>query len=127
MTEGTLKRSLVPAVLLTASLLLIVFGQLMAKHGASLVADGFERWPVALPFIAMAYMALLTRGLLWVVVLRRLALSVAYPVIALSYVLILGASRLIYGEPIGALKAAGAALIIAGVTVLGLAKFRAMS
>lgn len=124
-SEPAHRRNVMHAVLLVVSLLLVVVGQLTAKYGAGILHDGFERWPVALPFLALAYGALLTRGLVWIVVLRRVALSVAFPVIALSYVAILGASRVIFGEQIGALKIIGAFLIIAGVSVLGVAKLKA--
>jgi len=105
-------------------LALLVAGQLTAKQGASYIGDGWEQWRGALPFLVVAYGALLTRGVLWILVLRKVALSLAYPILALAYVVILVASRFLFGEPLGVLKLGGALLIVGGVTLLGFAKLR---
>ncbi len=116
------KRGLSAVALLLAILALLVIGQLTAKQGASYVADGWEQWRAGLPFLLVAYTALMTRGLLWILVLRRVQLSLAYPILATAYVVIIVASRFLFDEPLGLLQVGGALLIVAGVTLLGLAK-----
>jgi multidrug transporter EmrE-like cation transporter len=105
-------------------LTLMVMGQLLAKHGAAILSRGWDEWRAAAPFLVLAYAALFSRGLLWVLVLRRVALSLAYPVMALAYVAVLGASWVLYDDAIGPMKVVGALFIVAGVVVLGLCKMR---
>ncbi len=57
--------------------------------------------------------------LLLVLALREGELSLLYPVISLTYVWVTLASMVWLGERVGGLKAAGIAVIIAGVALLG--------
>ena len=57
--------------------------------------------------------------LTWLAVLGRLRLSVAFPFLGLSYVLMLPAARLLYREPISWIQVAGAALVCGGVVLIG--------
>ncbi|MBN1122725.1 MAG: EamA family transporter [Anaerolineae bacterium] len=56
----------------------------------------------------------------WLVVLSRVELNVAYPVLALSYVFIPIAGMLFFGETVTPLRWLGIAIILAGVVVVGL-------
>ncbi len=118
------QRWIVPGALIAVSLALIVLGQLTAKQGASILASGWDHLSAAAPFLLIAYTALFTRGVIWVLVLRRVALSLAYPMLALAYVVILAASNLLFHEPLGLMKIAGAALIVLGVTLIGFFKLK---
>lgn len=113
-----------PALLIAIILTLIVIGQLMAKQGALILAENWDRFWAAAPYLIVAYSALMTRGVLWILVLRKLSLTLAYPTIALSYVAIMGASYFLFNEPVGVMKILGAALVVAGVTMIGLSKLR---
>ncbi len=55
----------------------------------------------------------------WLAVLSRLSLSVAYPFLSFSYVLMLFAARLLYHEEITWPKLLGVALVCAGVILVG--------
>ncbi|MGO4440750.1 permease [Rhizobium sp. RAF56] len=55
----------------------------------------------------------------WTVVLGRVPLSIAFPIMALSYVAIVFAGRLIFKENINLRHAAGVACIAAGVACVG--------
>jgi len=55
----------------------------------------------------------------WMYVLGRMQLSAAFPMTALSYVLVIAASRFLFGEPFTLLQVCGSALIMAGVFMLG--------
>jgi drug/metabolite transporter (DMT)-like permease len=57
---------------------------------------------------------------LWLIVLSRLELSKAYPILALSYCLVALASWAIFGEPISPLRWAGTAVICLGVVMIGI-------
>ena len=56
----------------------------------------------------------------WMVVLSRVELNVAYPVMALSYVLIPIAGTLFFNETVTPLRWLGIAILLAGVVVVGL-------
>jgi multidrug transporter EmrE-like cation transporter len=56
----------------------------------------------------------------WMVVLSRVELNVAYPVLAVSYVLIPIAGVLFFNETITPLRWLGIAIVLAGVVVVGL-------
>ena len=57
--------------------------------------------------------------LVWIPILRNTALSNAFPVTAIVYIGVMGASWLIFAEPIGWLKILGSAIILVGILVLG--------
>jgi drug/metabolite transporter (DMT)-like permease len=58
-------------------------------------------------------------AVVWMAVLSRLSLSLAYPLLSLSYVLMLFAARWLYREPITWPKLAGVILVCCGVALLG--------
>ena len=58
-------------------------------------------------------------AVVWFEVLSRLSLSVAYPFLGFSYVLMLVATRLLYHEPVPLPRLLGALLISAGVILVG--------
>ncbi|GAB4261259.1 EamA family transporter [Thermincola ferriacetica] len=94
--------------LILLSLFLMVFGQIMSKMGSS-----YES--LFNVFVVVGYAALLLRGLVWLFILKRLPVSFAYPMMSLSFVLILVASYFVFGEAITLYKLLGSLLIIAGV------------
>lgn len=57
---------------------------------------------------------------LWLAVLSRMPLSLAYPLVALAIVLVLIASSALLGETLPPLRLAGSALIVLGVILIGL-------
>jgi drug/metabolite transporter (DMT)-like permease len=56
----------------------------------------------------------------WLVVLSHVPLSVAYPVVGLSYILIVGFSRFVLHESVPVLRWAGVLIVAAGIGVIGL-------
>jgi drug/metabolite transporter (DMT)-like permease len=57
-------------------------------------------------------------ALAWILVLTRLDLSLAYPFLALNFVLIAVVSRLLLGETIPAMRWGGIAVICLGILVI---------
>jgi undecaprenyl phosphate-alpha-L-ara4N flippase subunit ArnF len=80
----------------------------LAAHGGAVAA--------VLAGLACYGVSMLT----WAVALRRLPLSVAYPLLSLSYVLVYLAAGLIpaFAERLSATRTLGVLLIVCGVTVL---------
>jgi len=59
-------------------------------------------------------------ALVWLVVLARISLSAAYPLVALGIVITTTAGVLFFGENVSLLKSAGVVLIVAGVVAIAL-------
>ncbi len=76
----------------------------------SMVAQSVRFWAATLSL-------LLTFGI-WMLVLRRSRLSIAFPVTALTFIGVIGGSRLLFGELIEPIQYAGMALIVGGVALL---------
>lgn len=87
-----------------------------------------DRWRRAFPGIAVAlssvwlWLALACLGgglVLWLLVLQRLDVGIAYPMLALNFVLITLAGRFVFKEPVDRRHWLGLALILLGVVLLG--------
>ena len=110
------------AVLVSVSL--AVVGQLLLKMGMlrmgrfslniSTIIQQYARILVN-PFIIAGIISFALSMLVWLYVLSRLELSVAYPFAALTYVLILLASHFLLKETITPLKIMGVAVIVIGI------------
>jgi multidrug transporter EmrE-like cation transporter len=73
------------------------------------------------PFVVIGLLCFGLSALLWLLVLSRIPLSSAYPMVSLGIVITVLAGRFWFGEPISFLKAAGVAFIVAGVVAVGAA------
>ncbi len=58
-------------------------------------------------------------ALFWLVVLSHVPLSVAYPVVGLSYVIIVGFSRFVLHEHVPVMRWAGVVIVGLGIAVIG--------
>lgn len=58
-------------------------------------------------------------ALFWLVVLSRVPLSLAYPLVGISYILIVAFARLFLGESVPPLRWAGVAIVAAGIAIVG--------
>ena len=117
-------------IVLTTSILLATAGQLLLKTGMRRVGEisdiataggvialigkvlGTWQVPVGLAVFALS-------AVFWLVALSRVPLSTAYPVVALSYVLILGFSVLVLHERPSPVVWVGALLIMVGIALIG--------
>lgn len=95
-------------------------GQVGLKYGAMRLPDTGSLWEKATAawplFAGLALYGVST--LLWIYALRTVALSYAYPLISLGYVLVFIASYFIFQEPIGLLRLAGLVLILSGIVLV---------
>lgn len=57
-------------------------------------------------------------AVMWLLVLTRLDVSVAYPLVSLGFVVTIVAGALLMSEPLNMIRLAAAGLIVAGVTLL---------
>ena len=65
-------------------------------------------------------------SIFWLVVLSRVPLSVAYPFVVISYIIIVLLSRLVLHEHVPALRWAGVFVVATGIAIIGLS-FRGLS
>ena len=113
--------------LIVITVLLTSFGQLILKWRLNSFVHYPEDWLAKLIFIfsllldrfvilsfALAFLASLT----WIAALTKFELSVAYPYMSLSFVLVLLFGYLWLGESISAHKISGTILIVIGVALL---------
>ena len=70
------------------------------------------------PQVLIGLLAYALSSIIWLVVLTRLPLSVAYPFGALSYVLVVLTSAML-GEQISISRLIGVSLIISGIIIIG--------
>jgi len=109
-------------LLILANIVLAVSGQLFIKQGMNKVGS-FSGAPLSQFFIKAFSSPLVIIGLvlyvisaaIWVMVLSKVDLSFAYPMLSLGYVLILIFSAIYLGETISILRIVGVLLIIAGI------------
>lgn len=113
----TSRQTLNTAALLLLFLVLQIGGQIAAGFAG-------EQGYFFNPYTIISYFCLFSRGLIWILILKRIDLIKAYPFTGLVYLLILPLSAFIFGDEISWSKAAGAALIFAGIifTAAGRAK-----
>lgn len=105
---------------------LTVLGQLLFKRQVDLLgeipSDWAGRFSLATrfllnPWVIAAFASAFLASLTWAAVLTQFELSFAYPFTSLSFVLILIASAVFFGESITAAKVAGIVLIALGILV----------
>jgi len=113
-------------LVILSSVVLSVLGQLLVKHGinclpanifSSGLVSGFIRIFLG-PWVVIGSCVYVVATLLWIYALTRVALSFAYPFVSISYVLIIMASRFVFGEPVSALRWVGVIVICAGIILV---------
>jgi multidrug transporter EmrE-like cation transporter len=103
-------------VALLSSIAFGVAGQLLMKLAALRSIVGVSLSSVSVLALALAIYSL--GVVFWMVALRWLALSVAYPVTSMSYIGVLWGSWYWFSESVSALRVLGVTLIFIGVTLL---------
>lgn len=116
---------LVPAILCSTT------GQLFLKMGMSQVGN-FDFTPDAIlavlpqvmlsPFIWVGLAGFVGGTVFWLGVISRAPLSLAYPILAMSYFVVVVEAWLILGEPITWQLLLGVAIIFVGVVIVGLSE-----
>ncbi len=115
-------------ILILAAVTMGVFGQLCLKAGMDQVGtltvrgigDGaqiaLQVITTPLVFFGLAFYAL--GAVFWLLVLSELDLSLAYPMLALTYILIPIAAQIVLGEQVPALRWMGIGVIFVGVVIV---------
>ena len=72
------------------------------------------------PYILLGYFCSFSASILWIITLKKIPLSVAYPFLALPILIILALSNLLFNESMGLYKFVGSVMIIVGIVLIGL-------
>ena len=70
------------------------------------------------PYVFFGFCFFVVSSFVWIMVLSRLPLSLAYPCVALGYVIVAVASKLVFNEYISLVRWAGIAVICFGVFLI---------
>lgn len=99
-----------------------VAGQFLLKKGieASTLAPNLSSIikTIFSPYVFFGFLAYGISSIFWLFVLQRFPLSVAYPALSLTYIVILFISFFFLKEPLVASKIAGVSFIVIGVFFL---------
>jgi undecaprenyl phosphate-alpha-L-ara4N flippase subunit ArnE len=97
--------------------------QLSFKAGSARAegATGFVRGVVGQPLIWLGILIWVVESIAWVLVLQRSPLSMAYPVMTLTYATVPLAGLVLLRERMSKRQMLGAGLIFAGVVIVGAA------
>lgn len=99
-------------------LLLLAFGQVFTKLGSQQIdLNSLSLHRFFNRLIILGLLCLFLRGFIWILAIRHLNLSFAYPLLSLSFIIILLLSSIVFHERITVGKFLGSLLIIAGVFV----------
>ncbi|MCC7479794.1 EamA family transporter [bacterium] len=111
--------------LLFSSIVLGASGQLMFKAASRKLPPFSELGLLKLlqtmfstPLILAGFACFFISALLWIIALKNIPLSVAYPMVALSYVIIFAGSATLFAEPLGWRHGIGALLIVCGIWLI---------
>lgn len=103
---------------LVISILIGVGGQVSLKAGA-LHNPGVSLGALfCQPYVLLGLFAYFVSALLYIYALREIPLSVAFPSVSISYVLVAVLAHLIWGETLGLRQVAALVLIGSGICVL---------
>ena len=108
-------------LLLLAACLLTCMGQVAQKFAVESWRHLPDGWGLKLrsPWLWAALLCLGVGLLVWLLVLQRLEVGIAYPMLSLNFVLVTLVARFVFHEPIDSRHWLGVALVIAGVVLLG--------
>ncbi len=116
---------LIPAVLITST------AQLAFKYGMGQVGHFDFQWNVIVsmlpklltnPFIWLGLIGEFGALAFYLWVIARVPLSLAYPVLAMNYLVVVLESAIFLGERVSWVRILGVAVIIAGVAIVGLSE-----
>jgi multidrug transporter EmrE-like cation transporter len=114
---------MINAIFLAAAILLASYSNLMIKARADHFNGSMSTWDLPGYFIHLALdvwtwtavLSFIIATICWLLVVRRIDLSVAQPAMALTFVIVPLAASQLFNEPLPPLRVAGLVLIFIGV------------
>jgi len=121
-------------LLIVFSVVLGVAGQLSLKYGVGLASSqsssriveslapraiwSFLQAAASNKFVILGFLFYLISAASWLIILSRVDLSLAYPLISIGYIIIVLLSKYLFDEPVTSLRIAGTLLVCVGVFLL---------
>lgn len=99
------------------NVVLISIGQIFLKKSALVATENFIEKLININFITGLFFYGVST-LMWIVILKHIKLSVAYPMMSLSYVLVMIAAQFFFHEKVEVIQWTGIILIIMGVGLI---------
>jgi len=93
------------------------FAQITLKHTTNRLAGAAER-SRALPWLVLWGSLFVGAMIFWIIALRRLDISVAYPLMSLGYVAVTGLAAVLLGERVSSLRWIAVGLITCGAAMV---------
>jgi len=106
----------VPIYNVNAWIIAVIGAAILGGCGQIALKVGAARWNLLALGVGVLLYGIVT--IIYILALRRLPLSVAYPLISISYVVAVIGAATILGERIDTAKIIGITLILAGVTTI---------
>lgn len=101
---------------LAAAILVGIGGQILLKYGADTGGGIVEQFLRPATIAGLVFYAV--AALLYIIVLRKIPVSIAFPSVSLSYALMAVIAHVLWQEPLGWPQIAGLVLITAGVALI---------
>jgi multidrug transporter EmrE-like cation transporter len=110
------------------TILFTVVGQLLIKWQAMQAGNLPAGWHARAsfmmnlllnPWIILGLLSAVVAACAWMLAMTRLPISIAYPMMSLTYPLVIVASWLLLGETLSLWRAVGVIFILAGIALLG--------
>ncbi|MCD6396652.1 MAG: hypothetical protein J7L71_03870, partial [Spirochaetaceae bacterium] len=105
-----------PLPVLIIPLSIMLAGQIFAKMSGNYIGSGGSFINI---YSLISYICLISRGFVWIFIIRKMRLVYAYPLMSINYILVLFVSRIFFNERIISLNLIGAGLISLGVILIG--------
>ena len=123
-----MQTALQTVLMVLVPVLIGVVGQILLKKGMSEVGQ-FDFGAISQilpqfiraflnPYVFMGFVFYFLSSLFWMIVLSKVQLSVAYPMLSLGYVFVLIASWFLFKEPVTVIRWLGVLVIMLGVTLI---------
>jgi small multidrug resistance pump len=101
---------------LGVSILVGVTGQILLKTGSARTSDVMGQFVD--PFTILGLLAYGVGAFFYIAAIKRIPISLAFPSVSLSYVVVAFIAHYAWGEPLGLPQLAGIALIAGGIVLL---------
>ncbi len=110
-------------LVLLLAIILTVIGEIFLKKGVGEAGEFSLRWSILLRTftnwkVLLGFFLIFAGSIFWLVVISRIELSVAYPMLGLSYVILVLASWPTLQEPLNWQKVVGSLVICLGVALV---------
>ena len=123
--------SILPLVMIFVNVILGSIGQISLRYGASRLGNLHSGEGVTssllgalrgmfTPYVFFGLALYALSAVIWIFVLNQVKLSFAYPMISLSYVLVVVLSAVLLHEKVSMVTIAGLVLISVGVSLIGI-------